>query len=264
MRDKINRDQFKNKLLFWDIETSLIELYAHRIGEQYVNHTQIKKDKKIICISYKAEGWKKTKTLYWDRNQDDRTMLEKFVKIAQKYPVLVGQNGDAFDLKTFKGRLWQEQLSPLTNILTLDTLKMSRQNFKLTSHKLDYKSKVIGGDGKLRIEFRDWVDIQEKKISPRTKMGPYNKIDVEELQEVFWSMVPYCDKLPIPLATLITDDRLVCRDCASEKVKQDGLSPSSVGFKQRWYCGTCGFRWTDTRLKTTTDKLLAKKRGEKK
>lgn len=38
---------------------------------------------------------------------------------------------------------------------------------------------------------------------------------------------------------------------------KNGTRPSNVGPKQRWVCTDCGNEFTDTRLKTTTDKRFS-------
>ncbi len=241
----------KGKVLFIDIETSLAEVYTFHIGRKVsLTHDQIKKPSRVICVSYMAEGWAKPKTLYWDRNQNDVEMLKKFTKILNSYPVVVGQNGDNFDIKILQGRLWEEQLPPIQDLVTLDTLKMSRQNMRLMSHKLDYKSKALGRPGKNKMEFQDWKDIQEKVVSPRSKMGPYNKVDVLELREVFWSLVPYCKRLPAPLGQILSGDgsREACPECGDTGVTKHDKRRSRTGLKQRYLCTSCGRVWTDSRV----------------
>ncbi len=248
--------QFNDKLLYFDIETSLIEVYTHHIGSKCsIYHHQVKQDKKIICISYMAEGWKKPKTLIWD-NGDDRDLLIKFKQIADKYPVLVAQNGDNFDVKVLNGRMWTEQLPAFNDVLTLDTLKFSRQNMKLTSHKLDYKLKVMGDDGKNPMEFADWVQVQQGNQKALNKMVKYCEKDVTGLRKVFWSLLPYTKRLPLSMSVLLHDNREGCKWCGSPKFQRNGIRPSSIGMRQRWRCLDCNGSWTDTRLKSATDKVL--------
>lgn len=257
---KIDRGKLKGKLLFWDVETSFIHVVTHYIGSKVsINSSQVIKDKRIICISYMAEGWKKARTLYWDKNQDDKQLLKEFCNIAREYDVLVAQNGDSFDIKVLTGRLFQQGLPSLNNIMTLDTLKMSRQNMRLTSHKLDYKSKLIGEGGKYEMHMTDWLRVEKGDKKALKKMGHYCEIDVLELQKVFWALLPYCNKLPVQLGVLASNDRNSCGLCGSTDLKRNGTRPSSSGLKQRWYCGECGNDWTDTRLKSTTDKLILRK-----
>lgn len=255
----INKNEFIDKLVFFDLETSLIEAYTHYIGSKCsIYHNQVKKDKKIICISYMVEGWQAPKTLVW-KDGDDRELLKEFSELIEKYPVWVAQNGDNFDVKVLNGRAWAEQLPPFTNICTLDTLKFSRYSMKLTSHKLDYKLKVLGDKGKNPMEFGDWIDVQEGNATALRKMVKYCEYDVIGLRKVFWSMLPYVNKLPFSMSVLLDGDREGCYVCGSKNVIKWATRPSNVGVKQRWRCKDCGKTWTDTRLKKTTDKIGRKK-----
>lgn len=253
----INKKAFEGKICFFDIETALLEVYTHYIGSKVsVFHNQIKQDKRVICISYKEAGWKKPKHLVWNKG-DDRAMLKEFQKIAENYEVLVGQNGDEFDIKVLNGMMWMRGLPPFKNVCSLDTLKMSRYNMKLSSHKLDYKLQVIRGknNGKVKMEMQDWIDVQNGDKQALFKMVNYCDEDVNGLEEVFWSLLPYVNKLPFHLGVLLHGDRNSCPQCGSYHTKKRGLRPSNVGIKQRYICNECGNNWTDSRLKKTTDKL---------
>lgn len=251
----ISKKNFKNKLLYFDIETSLMEVYTFHIGRKVsISHDQVIKDTRVICISFMAEGWKKPKSLRW-KDGDDTNMLIAFGKIAKKYPVLVAQNGDRFDVKVLNGIMWQRGLPPFKNICSLDTLKFSRQNMKLTSHKLDYKLKVLGDKGKKAVSLKDWINTQTGDQKALQKMVTYCNKDVTGLRKIFWSLLPYVNKLPISLSVLINEDREGCPLCGSKQIYNNGIRPSSTGSKQRKICKDCGNDWTDTRLKTTTDRL---------
>lgn len=254
----INKEQFNGKLLFFDVETALMEVYTHYIGSKVsIYHNQIKQDKRVICISYKECGWKHPKHLVWE-DGDDTEMLRQFQIIASKYPVLIGQNGDEFDIKVLNGRMWVLQLPPFKNVLSLDTLKMSRYNMKLSSHKLDYKLQVVRGKdkGKVKMEMEDWIDVQQGCPDALKKMVHYCDEDVNGLETVFWSLLPYVNKLPFSLAVLLHGDREGCPQCGSLRITKNGIRPSNVGPKQRWVCNECGNDWTDTRLKKTTDRKV--------
>ena len=241
----IDKKDLTGKVLFIDCETSLIELYAHCIGsKQNIGHYQVKKDKKIICISYMVEGDKKPKSLVWDSKQDDKKLLNDFVDIANAHDLIVAQNGDNFDVKVIRGRTFIQQCKPFPPVITLDTLKMSRQNMKLTSHKLDWKSKLIGRGGKLSTDFQLWVDVQNKDKEALKKMVTYCEQDVIELYEVFWKMIPYCAKLPYSLSILVHDNRDGCPHCGSMQKKINRIMKTMTGNKVQFLCKNCGGYWT--------------------
>lgn len=251
----IDKSRFNGKLCFFDIETALLEVYTHYIGSKVsIFHNQIKQDKRVICISYKESGWDRPKHLVWD-DGDDTKMLREFQKIAERYPVLIGQNGDEFDIKVLNGRMWVLGLPPFKNVHSLDTLKMSRYNMKLTSHKLDYKLRVLGDVGKDKMEMQDWIDVQNGDKAALDKMVKYCDKDVNGLETVFWSLLPYVGKLPFNMGVLLHGDRDCCPHCGDFDIMRNGTRPSNVGVKQRWVCKKCGNYWTDTRLKSTTDRL---------
>lgn len=71
--------------LFWDIEVSPNVVIAFSAGFKLnIFHDQIIQERKVICIGYKFEDDKKVSILRWDKNQDDKSMLKEFVKIATK------------------------------------------------------------------------------------------------------------------------------------------------------------------------------------
>lgn len=236
------RKKLAGKVLFWDIETSPLTVSTFNIGSKVsIGHNQILEESKIICISYKDPGWKKAKVLTWNMAKKcDKAMLNKFVKIASKYELLVAHNGDAFDIKVFKGRLYANKVKPLTNILTLDTLKIARKNFKLPSQRLDFHSKLNGHTGKDKMSFDDWLDITYKKCNKAMdKMVKYNIKDTEILEGVFFDMLPYCDKLPLNLGLIISGQKDGCKECGSKEFILYGNWYTTTNMYEKRQCKVC-------------------------
>lgn len=244
------RDKFKGKLVFIDVETSLLHIYTHHIGPIYLSEGQVIKDKQISVLCYKVEGWKAAKSVTWGKDQDDTPILETFTELADKGYVFVAQNGDRFDRKVINGRLWLRGLPPVNNLLTLDTLKFSRQNMKLTSHKLNFKSRVLGLGGKDKMVFEDWIDVEHNNQTALRKMVKYCKKDVDDLQEIFWSLLPYVDKLPVPMGRIVNTDRDSCPKCGETTLWKWGTKPMISGLHQVWKCSApgCCYRWADSRV----------------
>src|SRR6266702_1793314 len=70
-------------LLYYDIETSLMEVYTHYIGNKvFISPNQIKVPSRVISIQYMFEGDKKAKFIKWEKTNkgfSDAKMLEEFV-----------------------------------------------------------------------------------------------------------------------------------------------------------------------------------------
>ena len=81
--------------LFFDIETSPnIGLFWEAGYKKNIDYSNIIKERGIICICYKWEDEKEVQSLQWDSKQSDKSMLQKFVQVANMSDEMVGHNGD--------------------------------------------------------------------------------------------------------------------------------------------------------------------------
>jgi DNA polymerase elongation subunit (family B) len=238
----------KPKILIADIETSPNVGYFWRPGNKIsVSHGNIVEERKVICVSYKYLDENKVTSLKWDKNKDDKKLVGKFSEVLSKADVVVFHNGDAFDIKWIKGRVLFHGLPPLTNVVSIDTLKLSRQNFNLNSHALDYLSKYLGSEGKMTTSFKLWKDIMAGDRKSLAYMVKYCEKDVIELERVFKEILPYCDRLPVNLAILKGGTRDDCPSCGGRSYRY-GTKVTRVGKYQKFQCQSCGHVWADSRL----------------
>lgn len=244
--DALIKAQLEGKItpIFLDTETSLMEVYTHYIGQQVnINHQQIKKPSKLITIQFKVAGEETVTVLDWGKKQDDRSMLEKFIRELKKYPniLLIGQNHKAFDNKWINKRIKDHQLEPLDlyNMFHIDTLTASRSSFREPSHKLDYRSALYGLGGKEKMEFQDWVDIGNGDKKKLKKMISYGTKDVNDLEDIFWHELPYYSSLPAPLDKILRDTIIKCLRC--EGNKKPKYNVEIVGKKA--ICKVCNEHW---------------------
>jgi DNA polymerase elongation subunit (family B) len=177
----------KRKRLFFDIETSPnIGLFWEAGYKKNIDHSNIIKERAIICICYKFEDEKEVGYLTWDSKQSDKKLLEKFIPIANSADELVGHNSDNFDLKWVRTRCLFHKIDMFPNYTTIDTLKIGRAKFRFNSNKLDYIAKFLGMGEKIKTEFGLWKDIvlNKDKVA-MTKMVKYCQQDVKLLEKVF-------------------------------------------------------------------------------
>jgi len=239
----------KPKIMFYDLETSPNVGMFWRPGHKVsLTHDNILQERRIICVAYKFQGQKKVHQIRWDKNQCDKKLVEKFGEILRSVDVAIGHNGDAFDLKWVKGRALYHGLPPITNVQTIDTLKLVRQNFNLNSARLDYLAQYLFEDKKLSTDYGLWKKVMLGDKKALNYMVKYCKKDVVLLEEVYEKLLPYCDRTPVNLGILQGKTRDDCPMCGSQGIKY-GFKTTRVGKYQKFQCKQCAHVWADSRMK---------------
>lgn len=175
------------KVLIYDIETSPNEGWFWRAGyKQNISAEQITKERAVICVSYKWLGEKQIYNLSWDKNQNDRFLIEQFVEVLNEADLIVAHNGDNFDIKWLKTRALFHRIPMLPNYKQFDTLKLCKSKLYLNSNRLDYISKFLGFKGKLRTRYNLWEDVcQYNDREALNEMLSYCDEDVLQLEHVY-------------------------------------------------------------------------------
>jgi DNA polymerase elongation subunit (family B) len=241
----------KSKILIFDIETSPNIVYCWQTGFKLnIGPENIIDERQVICISYKWLGERKVHTLSWDYKKTDtkdKQILKKFSKVYSEADMIVGHNGDNFDIKWIKTRILFHGLAPLPIIKQYDTLKVCRSQFKLNSNKLDYIAKFLGNEGKSPMCFGDWKKIMEGDSKSLKKMIKYCEQDVNVLEKVYKEISRY---VPGKVnKTILTKFDGSCPECSS-KINKHGLYMTETGRYQRYRCTNheCRRTWKDTRM----------------
>jgi DNA polymerase elongation subunit (family B) len=250
------------KRLFFDIETSPnIGMFWAAGYKKNISHESIIKERAIICIAYKWAGDDKTYFLAWDKNQDDKTLLEKFIKIANEADELVGHNGDRFDLPWIRTRCLYHRIPVFPNYITIDTLKSAKSKFYFNSNKLDYIAKFLGLGQKLHTNYDLWKNIiLNKDEKALQEMIEYCKNDVILLEKVYNELANY-----IPAKThhgvLQGNDKCTCPECGSENMVYSKKRMTALGTSRiQLQCKDCGKYHTVS--EKTYQQLLNKKENE--
>jgi len=233
--------QTKRKRLYFDIETSPnIGLFWSAGYKQNIDYNNIIKERAIICICYKWEDDKKVHSLTWDKDQDDKILLEEFIKIANEADELVGHNGDKFDLAWVRTRCLFHQLNMFPNYITIDTLKIARSKFRFNSNRLDYIAKFLGLGHKIKTDFKLWKNIVlNKDAKALDYMVKYCKMDVVLLEQVH-------KKLSVHIApkthygVIFGQDKGSCPECGSDELAIAKRRTIASGVKKIQYqCQVC-------------------------
>lgn len=232
------------KILVYDIETTPVLAWIWRCGDQVVRHGQLHEDfnvTKVICITYQWAHQKKAKALVFDiKKQDDSKIIEEFDKLINEADVVIGKNNKKFDDKHINFRRFMHGLPPIPDwIRKSDDLEQQmRKHFNMQSFGLDYFSKLVTGEGKIKMEMQDWIDIVfHKKKKALNKMVKYGKKDAEDTVKLINKVRPYVS-FKYNHAAHHGDHR--CVTCGSKKIVRYGTRLVGTTRKQRWQCNEHG------------------------
>ncbi len=246
----IRKDNKEPKILFYDIETTLLKAWVWRCGKQVIRHDQLLDEANMwnmICITYCWNDGKPAKALTWEPDREagdegNRTckyMIADFDKLVAQADAVIGKNSDRFDVKHINTHrmLNLDYGVPEWVTHTDDLEKQMRRYFALPSFSLDYFSKLLGLGGKKKMEFQDWIDIAENKpakyLKAFKKMVTYGKKDVVDTRSI-WN---YCSKHFRPkfnAATFYGEG--CCTNCGSTNIRKNGTRYAGQTRKQQWWC----------------------------
>lgn len=241
-------EKTKRKRLFFDIEVSAnIGLFWQSGYKLNIGPENIIKERAIICICYKWEDDKTVHSLHWDSKQDDKKLLQQFIKVINESDEAVGHNGDRFDLSWIRTRCLFHKIDMFPNYVTIDTLKIARQKFKFNSNKLNYIADFLGIGEKIKTDFGLWKNIMlNKDPKAMADMIKYCQKDVVLLEKVYKELARHT-VAKTHYGVIFGGDRGSCQECGSDSLKIHSRKILASGIKKIGYqCTTCGKHTTKT------------------
>lgn len=114
---------------------------------------------------------------------------------AEGYPM-----HNSFDQKKAQTRFLRYGLPIPDYFKTIDTLKIAKKYFRISSNKLDYVCKFVGLEGKIQTGGIDlWDKCEAGDEASLKKMSKYCDNDVRILEKLFLKLMPYIKNLPLCL-----------------------------------------------------------------
>lgn len=231
------RPTTKNVLIY-DIETSLIRATVFWTGKQYVSHTQLMDEPKIITICYKWLGDDKVHELVWDNeNKCDKKLVREFLKFYNHADVVVGINNDNFDNRFVNARAMKYgySLNPFTR--SFDIQKKAKRHFRIPSYSMSYLAKYLGLDGKFEHSGRImWENIQfgsdVASKSSLEEMIIYNRQDVITTEQLYLRLRPYMVS-EMHFGVAQGDEKWTCPECGGKNVELYKTTITPAGTIQR-------------------------------
>jgi DNA polymerase elongation subunit (family B) len=255
------KSSLKPKILLFDIETAPIEAYVWDIWNQNIGINMIKQDWSVLSWSAKWLGDDAKKTMYMDnRNEknvrNDRKLLEGIRQLLDEADIVVGHNSDKFDIKKLNARFLLNNMQPPSSYRRLDTKKLAKKHFNLTSNKLAYiTDKLCTKYKKLSHSkfpgFSLWEECMNGNTEAWKEMERYNRYDTLSLEEAFLKILPW--ESASLFQTFMDSDIDICT-CGSIHFTENGYYHTSTGKYKKYKCNNCGAEARDKKNISTNEK----------
>ncbi len=242
------------KILSFDIETSYGEYALWRPGTQYVDYKQMLPgtEPSILVASYSwiypsEEEYTVPQNMFVDVSapRDDKEITGAIAELLDEADVVITHNGDNFDRKFVNTRLVKHGYDPVPPLTSVDTLKISRRNFKFVSNRLDAIGEYLGLGRKIKTDLDLWKGIlvhgetYRDKRRALKKMREYCDRDVELLNEVYFALRAYDNTHPS--FNLVGGVHDACPTCANKTLvgNDSWITHKRSRAYPRFKCSTC-------------------------
>lgn len=232
------------KILFFDIETAPVRGWVWRAYEDNL----LKTDKDWYMLSF-AYRWANDDQVYVKalsdyprfkkEKEDDIDLCRDLWKLFDEADILVGHNGDAFDIKKANARFIIHRMEPPSTYKSIDTLKIARRYFKFTSNKLNELANYLGIGSKLpHTGMHLWFGCMTGDAASWKLMKEYNIHDVKLLVEVYNRLASW--HATHPDLSLYSGAMAVCPKCESTNFIKRGFKFMATTKRQQFKCNDCG------------------------
>ncbi len=239
---EIIREEIKQKVLLFDIETSFNVGFCFGKWEQNIN--RYLKEARLLSFAYK---WLGEDHIYCYAESDfknNEQLVKELWKVINEASILVAHHGKKFDVRMMNTFFIEDRLAPPKPYKVFDTREFAKYKFAFNSNSLDDLGEHLGLGKKERILDKDmlWERLTLNTAKPQdwSILKKYNKKDVALLEKVYLLFRPYTTNH----APVYINDKGVCPMCGSEKLVNRGWKFLASGLKRQQYvCKKCG-RWS--------------------
>jgi len=236
----------KLKLLALDIETRPNKCYTWDIWQQNIGINQIIEPGGLLCFAAKWYGQDEIEFYsQWD-DGDLRMVLEAW-RLLDEADVVVHFFGSRFDIPHLNTSFLKEGFPPPKPFKQIDLKMAVSRQFKFTSNKLEFVSRVLGLEGKeLHEGFALWDKVLnehgqysiEVELDAKARMESYNKRDVFLLDECYEALLPWIANHP---HRHLYEDGTGCPTCGadSERMVREGYAYTKLSRFAQYRCQEC-------------------------
>lgn len=217
----------KAKILVFDIECSLMEVYSFSLYNLNLSPKHIKKDWYMLSWAakwlYSSETMSMVLSSYEAKNGDDESIVLALWKLLDESDILIGHNIVRFDIPKVISRFAYYNLPLPSPYRVIDTYQVAKRVLGESSNSLDYLCKHFQlNTGKLAHDGLDlWINCMQGDIDTLAEMVEYNKVDTRINETLYIKLLPYIKNHPnINLYGEITERK--CPACGSTELVEAG------------------------------------------
>ena len=225
----------KPKVLYFDLENSLMQAYTFNIWNTNIGGNRINKHSHLLSNSWafddeEVQGIRLTPEQV--KNSDDLLVVVDMIKAIEQADILVSYNGISFDKKVLNTRALHHGLPPIRWGKHYDVMREIKKNFKFPSNSMDNVSKYLGIEGKNTSNHKmlwercfEWWHYEECEEALK-QMLVYGKQDIVVLRNLHKRIMGW-DKSGVNVGMITKDINglnnkdnhvLLCSHCGSEDV----------------------------------------------
>ncbi len=229
------------KILLFDIENTPLLGYAWGMYEQ--NILSVVKDTELLSFAYKMN--EEPIQVYSRRLFTERQLVKKLWALFNEADIIVGHNGDSFDIKMSNQYFLKYGLPPPAPYKSVDTKKMAKKAFRFAQNKLDYLGQFLFNERKIATNIDLWFKCMDGDATALKLMEKYNVQDVVLLDKVYKTLRPW--HTGHPNTNLYIGSTHKCPSCGSDKLQKRGFSYTRASKSQRFQCQDC-YAWSTAPL----------------
>lgn len=252
--DEIDNNN-KPKILFWDLESSLMHGMFFRIWKENIPFQRIDKHTHLISTSWAFNNQPVQNSVinYEDvKTGNDFDVVVKMVEAVNSADLMVTFNGKRFDTKLLNTRALYWGLPPVKPVKHIDLFEQAKRVFKFPSNSMQNIASYLGLEGKVQTggtqlweRCANWSN-EDNCRKALVEMVTYGDQDIEVTRDVYNHFQGWMKGIP-NIATIEKSksgvDCIKCSHCASTDVTMiDTKTYTSTSCFDLYRCGNSGCR----------------------
>lgn len=173
---------------------------------------------------------------YLNNEASERWLLSHLWELLDEADIVVAHNGDQFDIKKINARLIVHGFGPYAPVKSVDTLKISRRNFKFDSNKLDNVGGYLGVGRKMPHTGKHlWLGCMRGDTASQRTMKDYNAQDVRLLHSTYEKLRGWDKSHPV-LTAISPRLEITCPTCLTPGAQRRGWNIAKFRKTPRFQC----------------------------